>query len=260
MRYLSLAGIVGLLLGLAWLPQGRSAEDDANWSTIKGQLVWAGGNIPKRNEIDIVTDKDHCAAKGPILSEEWVINKDNKGIRNAFIWLAPTDPKQPLAIHPDLKDVKAGDVTMDQPICAFVPHVMAVREGQNVQVQNSAPVPHNVRWTGNFKNAAGNVIVPPKGSYTIKELKAYRIPMQVNCDIHKWMRAYIAVFDHPYYAVTDDNGNFEIKKAPVGDCQLMVWHEGVGWRGGAAGSKGEKITVKPGTMNLGKLELKPTDP
>lgn len=255
MRYLLFAVVVGLLASLA-LPRGRSAED-GSWSTVKGQLIWDGGPIPERAAITVNADNDHCLAKGPLLSEDWVINKNNKGIKNAFVWLAPSDPAKPLAIHPDLKEIKVKEVSVDQPMCAFVPHVQAVREGQELIFKNSAPVAHNVRWTGNFKNAGGNIILPPKGSHTLKDLKAYRLPMQVNCDIHRWMKAYVAVFDHPYFAITDENGNFEIKNAPVGDCQLMVWHESVGWLGGAAGSKGEKITVMPGGTDRGILKLKP---
>ena len=71
------------------------------------------------------------------------------------------------------------------------------------------------------------------------------------------MKAYLRVFDHPYYAVTDENGTFEIKLAPAGNCRLIAWHEGVGWV--TKGSRrGTPIAVKAGmTTDLGKVELKP---
>jgi hypothetical protein len=70
------------------------------------------------------------------------------------------------------------------------------------------------------------------------------------------MSARLAVYDHPYFAITDADGKFEIKNAPAGNYRLKVYHESVGWRGGAAGANGEKITIKPGANDLGALKLK----
>jgi plastocyanin len=261
MRQLSVLLVLAALAGLAvWLPAGSvTAAADGGWGDVKGQVVFAGGTIPERKPVEITADKPHCHAQGDILTEDWVVNKDNRGVKNAFVWLAPSDPSVPLPIHPDLQEVKVKEVVVDQPMCAFVPHAVALREGQTVVVKNSAPVAHNVRWTGTLRNGGGNVIVPPGGQHLIKDLRADRIPLQLNCDIHKWMRGWLRVYDHPYYAVTDDNGNFTIANAPAGNCQLIVWHESVGWRGGAAGRNGETIAVKPGGTDLGKLDLKPTE-
>jgi hypothetical protein len=150
-------------------------------------------------------------------------------------------------------------VVLDQPCCAFVPHVIAVREGQEVVTKNSAPVVHNIRWTGHpLTNPGGSVIVPAKGEHVIKNLKAQKLPVQLACDIHPWMKGYCGVYDHPYFAVTDKDGKFEIKDAPAGPCRLVVWQEAIGYRGGAAGRDGEKVTIKAGmATDLGKLGLKP---
>lgn len=236
------------------------AEDPAGWSTIKGQVVFAAGEIPKAQALVVNKDMVHCLAKGPILSEDWVINPKNRGVRWTFLWLAPEPPVQgkSLPIHPQLKNVKDKEVFLDQPCCAFIPHCLAIREGQDLIVKNSAPVPHNINWAGNpLKNPGGNVIIPAGQTHTIAGLKADRLPLQMSCNIHPWMKGRLAVFDHPYFAVTDENGNFAIPLAPAGEYRLKVYHESVGWRGGAAGRDGEKITIKPnGVTNLGKIELK----
>lgn len=244
-------------------PKPSVDNDEKSWGTIKGQVVWDGGAIPEPKVLNITKDQEHCLGKGPILSEEWVINKNNKGIRWTFVWLAPEPGgAAPLPIHPTLKDIPNKEVEMDQPRCAFVPHSLAMREGQVLVAKNSADIQHNVHWSGinQLKNPGGNNIIPAGGAFKIEGLKADKLPLSFECNIHPWMKARVGVFDHPYFAVTDENGNFEIKLAPAGEYRLKVYHDAVGWRGGAAGRNGEKITIKGGGVtDVGRLGLKPSD-
>jgi len=243
-------------------PKPVADNDDKSWGTIKGQIVWDGGAIPEPKVLLVNKDQQHCLGKGPILSEDWVINKDNKGVRWTFAWLAPEPGgAAALPIHPTLKDIPNKEVEMDQPRCAFVPHSLAMREGQVLVAKNSAPIAHNVHWVGNpLKNPGDNNIIPPGGTFKIEGLKADKYPLIFECNIHPWMKARVGVFDHPYFAVTDENGNFEIKLAPAGTYRLKVYHDAVGWRGGAEGRNGEKITIKGGEVtDVGKLGLKPSE-
>ncbi|MGE3806689.1 MAG: hypothetical protein AB7K24_18635 [Gemmataceae bacterium] len=241
---------------LSLLPTANA--EDANWGTVKGRIVWGGDAIPERKPLNVDVDKDHCLAKGALLGEDWVVNPKNKGVKWTFVWLdvAPK-VKDKLPIHPDLKEIKDKQVTMDQPMCAFEPRAVAVREGQELVVKNSAPVAHNVNYRG-LLNAGGNFLIPAKGQYVIKDLVTDRLPLTVECNIHKWMKGRILVLPHPYFAVTDADGNFEIKNAPAGEWYLKVYHDSIGWRGGAAGRNGEKINIKGGgTTDVGNLEVKP---
>jgi hypothetical protein len=247
-------------LSLALVPSA-GADSPEGWSTIKGQIVWGGGAVPEHKTIDVSNhqDKACCLAKGPVLSEDWVIDKDNKGIYWTYVWLAPESPSGKLPIHPDLEKIQEKEVIVDQPACQFVPHAVALRQGQALVAKNSAPVAHNVRWTGGFKNPGNNLIVPSKGSHTISNLVADKYPIKLECNIHPWMSGWVRVFDHPYFAVTDADGKFEIKNAPAGKFRLFIWQESSGFRGGAAGRNGEEIIIKPGTVtDLGKLDLKPS--
>src|SRR5438067_1062456 len=129
MRYLTiLVAVLATLTGVALVCGERSvAADDKEWGTVKGQIVWGGGAVPERKAFDQVNqsqDKTHCLSKGPILSEEWVIDPKSKGVRWTFVWLAvdPPDPKGKLKIHPDLVNIKDKKLTLDQPCCAFMPH------------------------------------------------------------------------------------------------------------------------------------------
>jgi hypothetical protein len=263
-RYLSFAVA---LAGLALMPVGRAASADGNngdWGTIKGQVIFAGKAVPAPEPINPDKDQKHCLSKGPLFKQNWVVNPKTKGVRWVFVWLAPEPGgNAKLPIHPALQKFKP-EVTIDQPCCQFEPHALCVRKGQKLLVENSAPVAHNVRWTGNpaVCGRGGNVVVPKKKSYTIENLSTngkVKIPIvSVNCDFHKWMSAKVGVFDHPYFCLTDKDGKFVIKNAPAGKFRLKVWHEEVGWLGGAKGRDGVPITIKAGkTTKVDNLKLKP---
>jgi len=248
----ALAGGI-LLWAASW---GLADEKDGAWGTITGQVVLDAATVPERKPLEINKDQDHCLSKGPILSEEWIVNTKNKGVRWVFVWLAPQTADQKLAVHPSLEKIGPKQVSMDQPCCMFVPHALAIREGQEVEAKNSAPVPHNVHWTGHpLKNPGGNQILPSKQSLVISGLKSDKYPVQISCDIHGWMKAWIRVFDHPYFALTDEDGKFQIKLAPAGNYRLLLWHEAGGF--GPGGREGIPITVKGGgTTDAGKIKLK----
>jgi RNA polymerase sigma factor (sigma-70 family) len=250
-----------------------TTEEPARWGTVKGQVVFDGDAIPEPKPINVDKDQGHCLSKGPLVSDEWVVNKDNKGVRHAFAWLVADpnlkSPSKKIPIHPALVESKEKEVVLDQPCCMFEPHALALRDDQTLIVKNNAPIPHNVNIQGGIKNPSSNTILPPGSPIEIKNVKASTFPVLVSCNIHGWMKAYIRVFDHPYFAVTDADGKFEIKQAPVGDFYLVVWHEAAGWRDrkvvtNAGGREeqhiGMKITIKAdGATDLGKLGIKPAE-
>ncbi len=266
MRLWSITAALAAVSGLVLTGGGRpaaAADKPECWGTVKGQIVFEGKDLPKPAAVNVDKDQKHCLAKGPITDEKWVVNPKNKGVRWTLVWLAP-DPasgEKKLPIHPSLQSIKDKDVVIDQPQCAFVPHVVAIREGQNLLVKNSAPIPHSIKWDVNpTVNTGGNTTIQPNGKYSVEGLKAQKIPVKLSCGFHGWMSGWAGVFNHPYFAVTDENGNFEIKNAPAGNFRLMVWQEAIGWRGGAKGAKGQPITIKAGGVtDLGKLAIKPIE-
>lgn len=236
-----------------------TAADDGAWGTVKGQIVFGGASVPEAPKLNVDKDQNVCLMNGPILSEEWVINPKNKGVRWVFVWLVPESGAAALAVHPGLKEIKVKEVTIDQPCCRFEPHAVALREGQILIGKNSAPIPHNLHWTGfPTKNPGGNIIAPPGQSIAIKDLKADRYPVEMKCDIHPWMKGWIRIFDHPYFALTDENGNFEIKNAPAGPCRMVIWHDSGFGPGDPDGKPrdGRKLTVKAGgATELGAIPI-----
>jgi len=116
---------------------------------------------------------------------------------------------------------------MDQKGLMFVPHIMVVQQGTTVEFLNSDSVQHNVFWTavGNDKKAGHNLGTWPKGekrSFTFD--KSGVVPLL--CNVHPEMAAYIIVSPTPYFAETEDGGNYQIKDVPDGSYTVLVWHEG----------------------------------
>lgn len=250
MRSLSYAGLTALAVFAVSAPLARAQ------GTVKGTVVWAGDKIPARPQLNVNKDQQACLAKGPILGEEVVVDPNSKGMANVFVWITAADGGKP-PVPAALAKPKVMQVELDQPTCAFEPHALAMREGQTLVAKNTAPVPHNVNWQGSpAKNPGGNKIIPPGKDEKISNLKADKRPVAVSCNIHPWMKAWIRVFDHPYYAVTDKDGKFEIKEAPAGKFKIWYWTD-TGWKGGSAGSNGEDITIKAGDNDLGKVQWKP---
>ena len=242
-------------------PTKQDPRKGAEWGTIVGRVVWVG---PLPNPPPIVPAGGAgggCPAQ--IADDVWIVDPKTKGLANTFAWLAPKDPKDKeakLPIHPDLKAPPKTPVEMDQPACRFIPHALAMREGQDLIAKNSSAIAHNFKYTGNpgvVANAGANILLPPElmpgGQKVIKGLVADRLPIVVECNIHPWMKGYIRIFDHPYFAVTDAEGKFEIKNAPTGEYRLLVWNGSGGWAGGAKGRTGQAIEVREKT-DLGDLK------
>ena len=253
LRLLGGSSFLALLI-LLIVPAAGSAQD-GKWGAIKGQVVFGGDAVPAPAVVNVTTDKAHCLSKGPLLGEEYVIDKGSKGVKWVMIWLTdPANPKAALPIHPTLKNPPKV-VSFDQPCCAFEPHAMFVIEGQKVEAKNSATVPHNVNIQGGTLNPNLNQIIPAGKTLEVEGWKATTTPVPISCTVHPWMNMKIRVVNHPYFAVTDDKGNYEIKNAPAGKWNLVTWHEGQGY--GAGGKPGVPVeVVAEKTTDLGVSNVK----
>ena len=131
-----------------------------------------------------------------------------------------------------------------------------MHEAQTITFKSSDPVGHNVRYSG-FSNGSKNIALGPNGYLRDQKLKAERRPLPVNCDIHPWMKGWVMVFDHPFFAVTSDDGSFEITGVPAGTQNLVLWQEKVGYVT-AGTSRGQAVTVKAGEVtDVGEIKLDP---
>jgi hypothetical protein len=126
---------------------------------------------------------------------------------------------------------------MEQKGCQYKPHVLAMRAGQKLKVVNDDATAHNIHPMPN-NNREWNVS-QPAGTPVEEVFAREEVAISVKCNIHPWMRSYIAVVKNPYFAVTDKNGAFELKDVPPGDYTVQAWHEKLGRRT-------QKITVGAG--------------
>lgn len=118
-------------------------------------------------------------------------------------------------------------VVLDQHGCMFVPRVIALHTGQTLEVKNSDPVSHNIHplprnnYEWNQQQSPGTPDLRRRFSFS-------EVMIPVKCNVHNWMRAYIGVMNHPYFAVTDEHGAFEWTSIPPGDYTVVAWHETLG--------------------------------
>ena len=191
---------------------------------------------------DVVDVKGGGAIKGKIKASMkpddpmLTIDKDTEvcGKSQAALMyiLSPNlEVKNALVIVEDVKKGKAApksDTTIDNKNCKFEPIVGIAYKGGNFVIKNSDPLLHNTNLgilLQDKRRAVYNLALPRKDQVITKLVKAAG-QHGVKCDAHSWMRAYIYVSEHPYVAVTDTSGSFEIKDLPPGKYKVKIWHEG----------------------------------
>ena len=259
MRKFGLAAVCAALFPLLVSP--ASQADEKKWTTIKGTIVLDKDTpVPVMAQIVPMKDKVVCLADGKYFDESMIVDPKTRAMTNVFVWIEPEEnargtPFPQNLIHPKLAKPE-NNVEIDQPCCKFIPHVLAIREGQKLTIKNSAPIPHNAKWSSIF-NGGFNPLIAPKGKHVIENLVAEKDPATISCSIHPEMQAWVRIFDHPYFAVTDEKGNFEIKLAPEGKFRMYLWQERGGWNGGRLGAKGTVIEIKGETMEMKEISYKP---
>ncbi|MFM7590806.1 MAG: hypothetical protein ACKO85_03355 [Isosphaeraceae bacterium] len=195
------------------------------FGTLKGKVVLEGGKPTIKFLVAKgdggVKDANVCASDN-IVNEVLEIDDATKGVKNVLVYI----PK-PSAVNPDaVKAAQAAKIVFDQKNCVFKPHVVAFMKGQTLDIVSSDPVGHNVNAKMRANGASNNLLSPGQKT-TFSPKAAEGRPSEVTCDIHPWMKAYWLILDNPYFAVTNEKGEFEIKMAPAGTQKVVVWQESV---------------------------------
>jgi plastocyanin len=190
----------------------------AGSGTITGKVAWSG-TAPTMEKIKMEADAFCKSAHAePVYSQEVVVNPNNT-LQWVFVYIkegvsgtypAPTTP-----------------VTIDQQGCQYHPHIFGIQAGQPLKIVNSDSTLHNIHALPK-KNPEFNIGQPFKGMETLKKFDTAEVPVHFKCDVHKWMGAYAGVLNHPFFAVTNDQGAFEIKNVPPGNYVIEAWQEKYG--------------------------------
>jgi len=210
-------------------------------------------------------DKDvEVCGKYDLVDESLMVNAENRGIRDVVIKLTLKRGDK-LVIHPDYAKDENADVRLENQCCRFEPHVTVMRTTQKLVIHNSDPKGDSVKIDP-MKNNAINVTMPTGARHVQEFPVAERVPARVSCSIHPWELGWLVISDHPYVAVTDKDGKFEIENLPTGKLDFMFWQEKSGylsevtidgkaesWRRGVT-----EIDLKPGVNDLGTIVVKPS--
>jgi plastocyanin len=177
----------------------------------------APANAPIRMNADPICLRE---AKGPQAMETFVVGSDGKSLANVFVYV-----KDGLGNY--VYDTPTEPAVIDQRECRYRPHVFGMRVGQPLQILNSDPTLHNIHATPKA-NSEFNTGQPIQGMKTTHTFDQPEVMVPFKCDVHGWMNAYVGVLPHPYFAVTDDSGRFELKTLPPGTYTIEAWHERLG--------------------------------
>jgi len=198
---------------------GTATPDEVNGATVTGKVAFTGDK-PSLRTLDM-SATPYCtkAHPTPQKSEEVVLN-DNGTLKNVFVWIKSGLPDKEWA-------VPTTAVSLDQNGCMYKPHVIGVMAGQNIEIKNSDQTDHNIHPQPQT-NQDWNQSQAPGTPAMTKSFPRQEVMIAVKCNIHPWMRSYIGVVSHPFFAVTGDDGTFTIKGLPPGTYTIESWQEKYG--------------------------------
>jgi plastocyanin len=227
--------------GAAGAAASGRAVDPATVGTIRGAVLLAG-TPPAPREVSFSDAACSRMHDGPVMSNEVVV-RDGK-LANVFVYIKS-------GLDGFAFPTPTEEVAIDQRGCIYEPLVVGVQVGQPLVFINSDQVLHNVH-TVPKQNDSINLAMPAPGMRIRRTLDTPEVMIRTKCDVHPWMRAYIGVVAHPYFAVTGADGSFSLANVPPGEYVLEAWHEVYGIQTRTVtlapnGTQSVEITFTPGT-------------
>lgn len=198
--------------GGAFVGDGRLTHGN---SSVSGRVVFRGTAPPeKSNPVDATCGKLRTT---PLVTTRHYVVSSDGGLANTFVYIKTGAPAG---------GTSGPAPTLDQVGCEYQPYVIGVRTGQTFMVKNSEATMHNVHALPKIPgNREKNVAQPVKGMTSPFSFPNAEVFVQFKCDVHPWMFAYVGVVDHPWFAITDQNGNFSLPAGlPPGQYTLAATH------------------------------------
>ena len=214
-------------------PEQRAAVvfhvDPQTAGSISGTVRFTGKR-PRPAAIDMSEDPACVEAHRGKPVDESTLVSSNGTLANVFVYVKK-------GLEGKNFEVPSAPVTIDQNGCWFEPRVLGVQTNQILKVINSDPVTHNIHPMGQV-NREWNHSQGAGDEPLVRRFIKPEIMIPVKCNIHHWMRAYIGVVDHPYFAVSKPDGSFAIEGLPPGTYTIGFWHESLG-------TQEQEISVAP---------------
>lgn len=196
-------------------PAALVAVDPATAGSVSGTISFKGA-VPKLPSLDMTQDPG-CPT--PPQPSEAIVVKNGK-LANVFVYVKAGLPQGKFA-------VPSEPVVLDQKGCRYIPRVMAVMAGQPLKILNTDTADHNIHAMPS-NNPQWNESQMPTDPPLLKSFAHPEMMIPLQCNQHPWMRAYVSVLSHPYFAVSATDGSFQIKNLPPGEYTLAAVHEKFG--------------------------------
>jgi plastocyanin len=195
-----------------------AARPTTTGATVRGIVRFEGKSPapkPLSMGIDPVCAKQHSS---PVMAQEVLVGPKG-GLQDAVVFVAE-------GLGDQTFEAPAAPVVVEQKGCLYQPHVLAMRANQPLELVNDDATSHNIHPLP-ANNREWNKAEPP-GSKMEETFAREEIAIPVRCNVHPWMRGYIAVFKHPFFAVTSKDGVFDLSNLPPGTYTIKAWHEKLG--------------------------------
>lgn len=192
--------------------------DPATAGNITGMITLEG--TPPAPESIRMNSDPNCAEVATNTETDYFVVGGDGGLGNVFVYV-----KEGLEgrTFPQATDT----VVLNQEGCRYTPHVFGIRVGQPLQVLNSDMTLHNIHATP-AANAEFNTGQPIQGMTYDTSFDTVEVMVPFKCDVHGWMNSYVGVLAHPFFAVTGEDGAFDLSGLPPGDYVVEAWHEMLG--------------------------------
>jgi len=219
-RLFSVIGGAVLLAVVGASAARQTAQAVQAGGTVTGKVKFTG-TAPRNAAIDM-SEEAACKAKYKTTpTEENVVAGPANALANVFVYVSAGVPATQKFTAP------TTPVILDQDGCRYHPHVLGVMVGQPLEIKNSDPLLHNIKALAK-KNRGFNVSQPNAGMTKNVTFTAPEVMVNLECNVHGWMQAYLGVRPDPFYAVTGPDGSFSIKGLAPGTYTIEAWHEKFG--------------------------------
>ena len=212
-------GLLAVACGGSSTPERPAATAKADGpGSITGKITY-DGEPPVRTPVRMAADPN-CKPGPESLSETQIVSAD-RGLKNVFIYVKD-------GLGDAVYETPTSPIVLDQVGCRYEPHVFGVFVGQPVEIKNSDPTLHNVHAIPKNNEEFNFGQENEKAPAVTKTFSKPEIGVSFRCDVHGWMRSYANVVTHPFFAVTKDDGSFEIRGLKPGTYTIEAWHERLG--------------------------------